>query len=66
MRLVTVKQVSYVINYPITIHYKQDIQNKVADYLSIIPIKSPIKYQVLSTGVAKAILSPVKKQYDHE
>ena len=53
-------------DYPITIHYKQGIQNKVADYLSRSRIKVTVQHQILSTGEVTAILSPVKNQEDNE
>ena len=53
-------------DYPITIHYKQDIQNKVADCLSRSPIEATVQHLVLSTDEIKTILSPVKNQDDHE
>ena len=49
-----------------TIHYKQGIQNKVADYLSRSRIKVTVQHQILSTGEVTAILSPVKNQEDNE
>ena len=53
-------------DYPIAIHGKQDIQNKVADFLSRSPIDVTEQHQILSTDKIKAILSPVKKPDDHE
>ena len=53
-------------DYPIAIHDKQDIQNKVADCLSRSPIDVTEQHQILSTDKIKAILSPVKKQDDHK
>ena len=53
-------------NYPISIHYKQCIQDKVVDCLRRSPIRATVQHQALSTGEIKAILSPVKSQDDHE
>ena len=53
-------------DYPTTIRYEQDIQNKVADCLSRSTIEATVQHQVLSTDKIKAILSPVKNQDDHE
>ena len=49
-----------------TIHYKQGIQNKVADYLSRSHIKVTVQHQILSTGEVTATLSPAKNQEDNE
>ena len=53
-------------DYPVTTHYKQGIQNKVADCLSRSPIEVTVQHQVLSTDEIRAILSPVKNQDDHQ
>ena len=49
-------------DYPTTIHYKQGIQNKVADFLSRSPTGATLQHQVLSTDEIRAKLLLVKNQ----
>ena len=51
---------SVLCDYPITIHYKLGIQNKVADCLGRPPIGVTVQYQILSTDEIRAIFSPVR------
>ena len=51
-------------DYPIIIHYKQGIQNKVADFLSRSPIGVTLQHQVLSTDEIRAKLLLFKNQDD--
>ena len=51
---------------PISIHYKQSIQNKVADCQSRSLIEATVQHKVLSTDEIKAVLSPFKNQNNHE
>ena len=52
--------------YPISIHYKQSIQNKVADCQTRLLIEATVQHKVLSTDEIKAVLSPFKNQNNHE
>lgn len=47
-------------------HYKQDIQNKFGDRLSILFIELTVQHEALSTDQIKAILSLFENQDDHE